>query len=604
MIDQIEFEFGQPSRDGKREVTATFDGRVLARQRFDVLQQWQCKPFLEKLALAIPGAGFQTLEDAIYALEGEFIPEVNALPAENSVTALPLPTREIICAKPFPVHVLPGAVGEFVSEAAAAIGCAASFVALPTLACLARAIGNSRTIKLKDGWTEPGVIWAAIVGKSGTHKSPARKSATEILQRKQAEAIRQHEEKLRNFEQERALYDREYAVWKRGKSTEPPPQQPPEPALQRYIVSDITIEALADRLHRQFDGVLVDRDELAGWLGGIAEYKGGKGSDLGHWLASWSAEPLIVDRKTGAIKTVHVPRAAVSLVGGIPPGVLRAAIGREHMQDGLCARLLLAMPEPKPVKWTDATASPATKAAIAKVFDRLLALEPAADDEGKPAPFAMSLTSEAKSVWVEFYNRHRAEQVDLDDDLAAAWSKLEAYAARFALIFQLCSWAADEASGDDVDEMSIKAGIVLSDWFGNEARRVYGVLSESDKDREHRELIELIRRKGGRITARELAHSASRYRAAGDAEAALESLIKAGLGRWEAEPTTGRTRTVFVLAGYSGNGNTSPEFADENDPFVTVTSVTSPPTHDGNSHDADAANRQFDEAVDERTDGW
>ena len=80
----------------------------------------------------------------------------------------------------------------------------------------------------------------------------------------------------------------------------------------------------------------MSRDELAGWLGGIAEYKGGKGSDLGHWLACWSAVPLTVDRKTGAVKMLHVPRAAVSIVGGIQPGVLRAAIGREHLQDGLC----------------------------------------------------------------------------------------------------------------------------------------------------------------------------------------------------------------------------------------------------------------------------
>jgi hypothetical protein len=58
----------------------------------------------------------------------------------------------------------------------------------------------------------------------------------------------------------------------------------------------VTIEALAALLAVQFAGLLVLRDEL----GGIAEYKGGKGSDLGHWLASWSRVPLTVDRKTGA----------------------------------------------------------------------------------------------------------------------------------------------------------------------------------------------------------------------------------------------------------------------------------------------------------------
>ncbi|MCC7085583.1 MAG: DUF3987 domain-containing protein [Pirellulales bacterium] len=484
-------------------------------------------------------------------------------------TATPLPAQskqihrpvEIVPYQIFPVEVLPGIVGTFVAEAAAAIGCDASFVALPTLACLARAIGNKRVIRLKRTWQEPAIVWAAIVGKSGTHKSPSIAEATKCLQAKQAEAMVQYQEAQRHHEQERALYERDYAAWKRNKTTEPPPWEPQEPALARYIVSDITIEALADRLHRQFDGVLVVRDELAGWLGGIAEYKGGQGSDLGHWLASWSAAPLTVDRKTGAIKTVHIPRAAVNIVGGIQPGVLRSAIGREHLQDGLCARLLLAMPQAKPVRWTEATVSPATEATIGKVYERLLALEPAADEEGNAAPFAMPLTPEAKAVWVSYYNRHRAELAELDDDLAAAWSKLEAYAARFALIFQLVAWAQGEAGGDAVDESSMAAAIKLADWFGGEARRMYGVLRETEQDREHRELIELIRRKRGRITARKLAHASSGYRGAGEAEASLERLVKAGLGCWETSATGGRPAQEFVLSEAS-NSNGSPETVD------------------------------------------
>ncbi|MEQ8836526.1 MAG: DUF3987 domain-containing protein, partial [Lacipirellulaceae bacterium] len=138
------------------------------------------------------------------------------------------------------------------------------------------------------------------------------------------------------------------------------------------------------------------------------EYKGGKGSDLGHWLAVWSAGALTVDRKSGPIRMMHVPRAAVSLVGGVQPGVLRTAIGREHMQDGLCARLLLAMPRPRPVVWTDETVSPEVEQRMAEVFDRLCELEPAGaaslDDEyegevPEPEPFPLDLTPEAKAVW-------------------------------------------------------------------------------------------------------------------------------------------------------------------------------------------------------------
>ena len=35
-----------------------------------------------------------------------------------------------------------------------------------------------------------------------------------------------------------------------------------------------------------------------------------------------------------------------------------------------------------------------------------------------------------------------------------------------------------------VDEVSMAAGITLADWFGQEGRRVYGVLGESDEERD------------------------------------------------------------------------------------------------------------------------
>ena len=490
-------------------------------------------------------------------------------------------------ALPFPVHTLPEAVADYVGEAAKAIGCDPSFIALPILATLARAIGNSRVIRIKRTWSEPAIIWAAIIGKSGTHKTPSLQAAMRFIEARQAKSIAEHGQKLLDHEQELAQYMSDLEAWKRSKSTEPPPWKPEEPACTRYVTSDCTIEALAALLAVQFDGLLVSRDELAGWLAGIAEYKGGKGSDLGHWLAAWSAAPLTVDRKTGAIKMIHVPRAAVSLIGGIQPGVLRRAIAQEHLQDGLCARLLFAMPEPRKVVWTEATVHHDTEAAMGDVFDALFALEPAADEDGHNVPYPVDLTPEAKAAWVDYFNRHRAELVDLDDDLAAAWSKLEAYAARFALIIQL----ATDANSTAIDQVSMESAIELSDWFGNEAKRVYGLFVEDTADQERRELLELIRRKGGRITARELAHGCRRYRGKGRAEEFLAELVSTGCGRWETVPTATNQRREFVLV-TPVTVTHSPETAEIRE-SVTVTTVASA-NHETNGHDFDAINRMFD----------
>ncbi len=81
----------------------------------------------------------------------------------------PAPSRPFT---PFPLTALPEPARSFVKRGAQAIGCDPSFIALPLLAGLASAIGNSRRIQLKRTWEEPAIVWGVIVGDSGTLKSP------------------------------------------------------------------------------------------------------------------------------------------------------------------------------------------------------------------------------------------------------------------------------------------------------------------------------------------------------------------------------------------------------------------------------------------------
>ena len=485
------------------------------------------------------------------------------------------------CFQPFPSDTLPEPVRGFVVAAAKAIGCDPSYIALPLLACLARAIGNKRVIRLKRSWTEPAVIWAAIIGKSGTQKTPALQAATGSLLKRQTEAMAGNAEKEKDYEQAMAEYKKEMSFWRNKKTTENAPWEPERPKCERFVASDITIEALASLLDGQLDGVLVARDELSGWINGIAEYKGGKGSDCGHWLACWSAQPLIVDRKTGDKKTISIDRASVSLCGGIQPGILATAIGREHMQDGLCARLLFAMPPARVITWTDATIDVETELALSQVFNNLFEnLEPALDENEEPAPYPLDLSPKAKAVWIEYYNRHRCEMIELEDDLAAAWSKLEAYTARFALIFQLCKWAAGDATaGSAIDEYSMRAAIALSDWFGNEAKRVYRLFGENDEECDRREMVDWITRKGGSVSAREVQQGHRQYRTSAEAEAALDELARAGYGGWEdvpPGPKGGRPSRVFRLSTLSTS--TQPARTRDSEGFVDVDTVDAPET--------------------------
>lgn len=464
---------------------------------------------------------------------------------------------------PFPVDSLPEPAQGFVRAGAKAIGCDPSYLALPMLTAIASAIGNTRRIQLKRGWTAPAILWAAIVGESGTAKTPAFKLVMKPVRERQRKALERNAAATDLYEVDLARWEKAVAEWKRDKKTiEDPPAKPQPPQAERWIVSDTTVEALAPLLLSNPRGLLMARDELAGWLGSFDRYFGGKGgADAAHWLSMHNGESIIVDRKTGNPRTIFVPQASVCVCGGIQPAILHRALGMEHRESGLAARLLLSCPPRIAKRWTEADIDPSAEVEIARLVDRLYELQPAMDDDDEPRPVIVTLSADAKAIWKRFYNVHGQEQAELTGDLSAAWSKLEEYAPRFALVIHCVRWAADDPtleSPDVVDAASMAAGVRLTTWFKGEARRVYAMLGESDEDRERRRLVEWIGRKGAAVTAREVQMGCRWLREPGAAEAELNELAKAGRGAWEPSPAGQRgqpTRRFRLSTSSAVNGN-------------------------------------------------
>lgn len=442
--------------------------------------------------------------------------------------------------RPFPVDALPYALAEFVGQCAESLGCDSAFVALPCLTAVAAMIGNARCIQLKHGWTEPPILWTAAIGDSGTLKSPAHGKAINPVFRIQHDLMEKHKRAL-------AEYDRlcdEYELAKKAaeENGDEPPKEPEKPQVERVICSDTTIEKLAELLADNPRGLLVARDELAGWLGSFSRYKGkAGGTDLPNWLELFRAGTMIVDRKTGERRTIFIPHAAASVTGTIQPGVLARILTPEFLESGLAARLLLAMP-PKQVKqWTECEVAPDVEAAYREILANLRKLTPDWDD-GKLVPRVLTMSADAKRAWVSFYNEWAREQQAAEGDLAAAFSKREGYAARFALIHHVVTHLAgaivDNPDLVPVEKHSVEAGIKLSKWFANEDRRIYAMLAENEEQLALRRLVEYVQSRGGRMTSRELRQSNPRkYRTADDAEAALEMLVQSEWAKWQPRPT-------------------------------------------------------------------
>jgi len=462
---------------------------------------------------------------------------------------------------PFPTDALPFAVRQFVEQTADSMRIDNTFVALPSLAALAAAIGTTRVIELKSNWTEPAVLWTCVVAVSGGTKSPPYEQAIAPIWAAQDAMVDQYNAAAMEYEAKLLDYERERASKKRG---EPVPHKPVAPIMDRIVVSDVTIESLSPVLRTSPRGLLGARDELSGWIGSFNQYKNGKGSDVANWLELHRAGRLAVDRKTGEPKTIIVRRAAVSVTGTLQPHILARAMTPELMASGLLARLFVACPPVVAKQWTDREPSRATTENYHKLIARLMQIPPVGPVLA-PEPLRLPLTPEAKEVWVEFYNRHGIRTFEAsNDNERAAFSKLEGGAARFALIFALC----DDYHATLICADAMRRGIKVAEWFAHEAERVYRRMAESPETAEARWLLDWIAHKGGEVSVRDLVRGTRKYKSTEAAERALRRLKAAGLAE-EVEippgPTGGRPRFVFRLT----RADETPELLNNSEVMVT-----------------------------------
>lgn len=435
---------------------------------------------------------------------------------------------------PFPIDELPPVLARFCREVAAAVGCDESFPAIVCLAACSAAIGTSRQLCVKYGWFVPPVIWAILVGESGTQKSPPFRMAMAPLKNRQERDADSYMGANGQYQSDLKAYKREHKAWERkGEGDEP--QQPVRPIRKRCIVQDSTIEALAPILSENARGVLLGRDELSGWLAGFDKYsnKSSASSEVPKWLEIYNCETISIDRKTGDERFIYVKRPSVSICGGIQPGILARCLTNEHKENGLQSRLLMTFPPRQPKRWRDAEMSPATQLAYGDCIHGLFELQ-GEDSATGSKPATLKLSSAARELISAYVDAHGLEQSAMHGHLASQWSKLEETPARLAIILH-CIQQVTIGVSDHwvVDGQTMQSAINLAEWFKSETLRIGRMLVEPEAIREAKHLASWIQSQGGRITARDLDKCRRDIVNVEDAELKLIGLVKLEFGTWQ-----------------------------------------------------------------------
>jgi hypothetical protein len=449
--------------------------------------------------------------------------------------------------------LLPKVLQDYIHAAAESINVDVAFILLPLLSALGSAIGNSRSILLKRGFIQPPVIWTGNIARSGGRKSPSEQEGCFAVMEYERELMRQNKEAAE-------IYADELADWesrkKKGHGS-----KPEQPSFLTSTCDDLTIEVLADILVMNPRGILVRKDELSHWFASFDQYKNAKGSDVSRWLSLHTAVSLAVDRRTEH-RHYRIANPRVNLTGGIQPKILQRVLTPDFFERGLPARFIFAYPPFRQDRWSEATVPDNLRADVLRLFADLWLLQPKAG-----LPVLLPLSGDAKAFFIDFYDQCGESAAEASEHEEAAWGKLSGYGGRLALIGQLPR----DPNAKVVTGAVMEAACELARWSGNEAARIYAALAETQEQREARELIEFVERRGGAVYEREVMQSFTRLKNNKPrTERELTALVKAGLGIWESVDHgggPGRPARKFRLLRLS----TSTQFSDS--PSVASNSV-------------------------------
>jgi hypothetical protein len=383
--------------------------------------------------------------------------------------AEPEPSEPLPEIPQFPVTRLAGPLRAFV-DWGTKDGLHPECTAAAGLAALVTLTGPAR-LRLSDAKTVRAILWTALVGVASSGKSPAYEHAFSPIRQAYVE--------------QRRNYDADEAEWRERAEVQGKKEAGPRPARpEPFELDDATTEAVARWLIARGDdasGSIVD-DELAAFLEGLNQYKGGLGSDLSKWLKLWTGAPLHIQRVGGGGTvnevSLYVPEPVVSITGPLVPGNLHL-LGKPG--SGFRPRWLPFYAPPFAPSWNDAGAYPDEwVACIAGLIEHR-------------EPRAWSLAGKARSRWEIARQRWHDRQYEAEpDDVIEALRKADTQALRIGLV---AAESLNPGAGGEISADAVSCAVAITDYCINVWRALPGNSTmtvsrrEDVMDTAHRRLV-------------------------------------------------------------------------------------------------------------------
>jgi hypothetical protein len=454
----------------------------------------------------------------------------------------------------FPTDVLSTQWRNWIERAAHGAGVTPDHVVVPLIGIASSLIGTSRRVQASRSWSEPLAIWVAIVGLSGTGKTPGIDVTKRVLSQIERDRRSRIADLRRGHETRAEAAKAELKKWKNEvkqavENGSPPPQMPVgavDPGVfvaPRLHLSNVTIERLAVLLQARPRGMLMIADELAGLFLNMSRYSGGQDNEF--WLEAWNGKQFVVERMNRP--PVSVDHLLVGITGGLQPDKLVRSFKGDN--DGMYARALFAWPNEaayRPLSNDVAEIEPDIVNALTRIIDL------PAEVNGFFVPRNVSLSVEAGSEFAQFRQFLHQGKEEFDGREREWWVKGATHVLRIAGTLAYLDWAfRGGPEPAQVEAEFVRAAVrLVRDYFWPHSRAALRQTGLSDRHANARRALRWMRaNKKEQISVQDIRRDAlAQGLDEKETLALLGTMVKAGWLR-EVPIKKGKALAVMRVAG-------------------------------------------------------
>ncbi len=373
----------------------------------------------------------------------------------------------------FPVKIFPEFVRNIIDATHQDLNFPISYISASLFFAASVAVGNSRLLKIREGWVAKSNMYMALVGRPGSAKTHPINFALAPLKKHDNLTLKKYSEELEEYRRSSL----------QGKITKPQAKQ--------IVVKDITIEAIAKVLQSNKHGICVHYNEFNGWLSSFNRHRT-SGSDEEHWLSLYDGDPIVVNRKT-TDDIISIPDPFVSVIGSIQPNILIKSFKGKKSDNGFIDRVLFVAnsSEGKPLLWKDKDLpSNATEGWDNFIMNMLQSSCLIEQDNGHAE---YSLDENAWMLIRNWQNEREEELITEDnDDITAIFRKIQDYVLRFCIPIQVMREIAGEVKEVRmVDGLTAAKAISLAEYFFETGKNIHNTIKYSGKE-DLTKIIQLI----------------------------------------------------------------------------------------------------------------